>query len=105
MISCCVNSSCIYEIQIVVNCPFRMQHKPENIDELKSKVREATTGSFFPSPSSTKKNYKDKNKKGKKDKNKKHARLLQERCVHCHEPFSEVNFLHFPCIYVPSFNS
>ena len=69
-----------------------MQHKPENIDQLKSKVRDASSSSFLPSPSNTKKNFKDKNKKGKKDKNKKHARLLQERCVHCHEPFSEVTF-------------
>ena len=45
----------------------------------------------LPSPTLSKKKEKEKkNKKYKKDQKRPQARLLQERCVHCHELFSQV---------------
>ena len=45
----------------------------------------------LPSPTSNKRKQKpDKRKKFKKDPKKPQARLLQERCVHCHELYYEV---------------
>ena len=46
----------------------------------------------LPSPTLNKKKEKEKkSKKYKKDQKRPQARLLQERCVHCHELFSQVN--------------
>ena len=67
----------------------RHLHKSENLDDLK---RDKDFGNSscsrlrLPSPSSKKKQK----KKFKKDSKKQPSRLLQERCVHCHELFSEV---------------
>ena len=68
---------------------FRHFHKSENLEDLK---RDKDIGNSscsrlrLPSPSSKKKQK----KKYKKDSKKQPSRLLQERCVHCHELFSEV---------------
>ena len=45
----------------------------------------------LPSPTNKKKQSKDKRKKYKKDPKKPASRLLQERCVHCHQLYSEVS--------------
>ena len=48
----------------------------------------------LPSPTLNKKKEKEKkNKKYKKDQKRPQARLLQERCVHCHELFSQVEIV------------
>jgi len=56
----------------------------------------------LPSPTSNKrKQNKDKRKKFKKDPKKPQARLLQERCVHCHELYYESENAPGSCRYSP----
>ena len=64
---------------------FRVAQKSEVSSEAHSRLK-------LPSPTLKKKQKeKDKkNKKFKKDQKRPQARLLQERCVHCHELFSQV---------------
>jgi len=75
-------------------------HKSENLDDLK---RDKDFGNSscsrlrLPSPSSKKKQK----KKFKKDSKKQPSRLLQERCVHCHELFSEADNPLGSCRYSP----
>ena len=65
-------------------------HKSENTEDLK---KDASSKLMLPSPvGGGKKQPKDKEKKKfKKDSKKPQSRLLQERCVHCHELFSAVS--------------
>merc|ERR1711953_325848 len=56
----------------------------------------------LPSPTLSKKKEKEKkNKKNKKDQKRPQARLLQERCVHCHELFSQSEAGPGSCQYAP----
>jgi len=56
----------------------------------------------LPSPTLSKKKEKEKkNKKYKKDQKRPQARLLQERCVHCHELFSQSEAGPGSCQYAP----
>ena len=68
----------------------RLLHKSENTEDLK---KDASSKLMLPSPvGGGKKQPKDKEKKKfKKDSKKPQSRLLQERCVHCHELFSAVS--------------
>jgi len=55
----------------------------------------------LPSPTNKKKQSKDKRKKYKKDPKKPAGRLLQERCVHCHQLYSEAENNAGSCRYSP----
>ena len=73
---------------------FREAQKSEVSSEAHSRLK-------LPSPPLNKKKQKEKdkkNKKFKKDQKRPQARLLQERCVHCHELFSQVGLKCFPAM-------
>ena len=71
-----------------MTCSFSLHHKSDNSEELKGDISFSKYTSPSP-PSSKKKQLKDK-KRFKRDAKKPSGRLHQERCVHCHELFSEV---------------
>ena len=74
-----------------MNYIFSLHHKSENTEDLKGDI--SFSKYRLSSPSSSKKNQlKEKDKKKLKGDTKKlSGRLHQERCVHCHELFSEVS--------------
>lgn len=84
------------DVLLLVTCNIKrifypsLLHKSENTEDLK---KDASSKLMLPSPGGGgKKQPKDKDKKKfKKDSKKPQSRLLQERCVHCHELFSAVS--------------
>ena len=74
-----------------MNYNFSLHHKSENTEDLKGDISFNKYTSSSPT-SSKKKQLKEKDKKKfKGDPKKPSGRLHQERCVHCHELFSEVS--------------
>ena len=75
-----------------MNYIFSLHHKSENTEDLKGDISFSKYRLSSPS-SSKKKQLKEKDKKKLKgDPKKPSSRLHQERCVHCHELFSEVSY-------------
>ena len=78
-----------------MNYIFSLHHKSENTEDLKGDISFSKYRLSSPS-SSKKKQLKEKDKKKfKGDPKKSSGRLHQERCVHCHELFSEVSNIIF----------
>ena len=72
---------------------FSLHHKSENTEDLKGDIKLSRASG--PANYSKKKQLKEKDKKKfKGDPKKPPSRLHQERCVHCHELFSEVSDKH-----------
>lgn len=78
-----------------------LHHKSENTEDLKGDISFSKYTSSSPT-SSKKKQLKEKDKKKfKGDPKKSSGRLHQERCVHCHELFSESENSRGSCRYSP----